>query len=456
MARMAKKIPRERINLLHSWKEIAAYLDCDRRTCLRWEKAYGLPVHRLKKQGRSTVFSSKDEIDQWLENRLKSSNSEKSPAAFFECRGYKRLILVSAFLTGGLGYLALSPFLRAGRPADFSIAGSQFIIRDAANRKVFRYDSGIENISEEEQYRARFQYRRKNGRMGKALPHLIIKDLDSNDAPEVLLSIQTQNEHDEGNLICFDSQGNIEWEFQAGRERVFGERHYSRDYRIYGFDVHDIDRDGDLEIFVISHHLIDFPCQVAVLSHRGELLGEYWHAGQLVDMVFHDIDGDGGDEVLLAGLNNEYREGVLIAFDPERISGASPQAEGRFLCRGAEPGSERFYMRFPRTDLDLLEYPMEAIISIGFLENGIISLGMKRSGILFEVDSFLNPVSVTFSNDFRFNHGNAVSRGALSSSLDNTYVQTLLKGIRYFDGWGWVSQPTAVAASGSPSLSYRP
>jgi hypothetical protein len=37
-----------------SWKEIAVYLSCDERTCLRWEKKLGLPVHRRKGTSKST------------------------------------------------------------------------------------------------------------------------------------------------------------------------------------------------------------------------------------------------------------------------------------------------------------------------------------------------------------------------------------------------------------------
>ena len=33
--------------ILDSWKEIGKYLGRDTRTCYRWEKELGLPVHRI-------------------------------------------------------------------------------------------------------------------------------------------------------------------------------------------------------------------------------------------------------------------------------------------------------------------------------------------------------------------------------------------------------------------------
>ncbi|MCJ7580024.1 MAG: hypothetical protein MUP98_05755 [Candidatus Aminicenantes bacterium] len=53
-------------NLLSSWKEISAYLDCETRTCHRWEKEYGLPIHRMSESSKARVFTTKEELDDWL------------------------------------------------------------------------------------------------------------------------------------------------------------------------------------------------------------------------------------------------------------------------------------------------------------------------------------------------------------------------------------------------------
>src|SRR5260370_19516666 len=48
---------------LESWKEIASYLKRDKRTVQRWEKEYGLPVHRLQLNTGSTVYAYPAELD---------------------------------------------------------------------------------------------------------------------------------------------------------------------------------------------------------------------------------------------------------------------------------------------------------------------------------------------------------------------------------------------------------
>ena len=62
---------------LSTWKDIAAYLNCNTRTCIRWEKQLGLPIHRFEGKHRSHVFAFKQELDVWLENRLSDNQKEK-------------------------------------------------------------------------------------------------------------------------------------------------------------------------------------------------------------------------------------------------------------------------------------------------------------------------------------------------------------------------------------------
>jgi serine/threonine-protein kinase len=52
---------------LESWKEIAAYLGREVRTVQRWATDRGLPVHRLPGGVRPRVFSTKPELDAWLQ-----------------------------------------------------------------------------------------------------------------------------------------------------------------------------------------------------------------------------------------------------------------------------------------------------------------------------------------------------------------------------------------------------
>jgi TolB-like protein len=94
--KMIKRDKLENKKILDSWKEISKYLNRDIRTCFRWEKELGLPVHRIDHTSpRSKVFAYKSEIDEWLKEKANHKELQKKP--FLENR---RLVigLLSSFV----------------------------------------------------------------------------------------------------------------------------------------------------------------------------------------------------------------------------------------------------------------------------------------------------------------------------------------------------------------------
>ena len=69
---------------LNGWKEIALHLGKGTRTVQRWEKLYGLPVHRIGREGGEIVFAFRDEIDRWMaatEGQFKGERRRRLPKA---------------------------------------------------------------------------------------------------------------------------------------------------------------------------------------------------------------------------------------------------------------------------------------------------------------------------------------------------------------------------------------
>jgi TolB-like protein len=76
--KMLKKAKLENKKILDSWKEISRYLNRDIRTCFRWEKELGLPVHRIDHTSpKSKVFAYKSEIDEWLKEKAGNKELQK-------------------------------------------------------------------------------------------------------------------------------------------------------------------------------------------------------------------------------------------------------------------------------------------------------------------------------------------------------------------------------------------
>ena len=212
---------------------------------------------------------------------------------------------------------------------------------------------------------------------------MAILSSDGDNKREVLFSIQTQDELNEGVLISFDHRGEEMWRFTAGDVVRAGNQEYSSDYRIRGFDIFDFDHDGKSEVVVCSRHRFHSPNQLVLLSHSGEELGEYWNFGYFVDFIFVDINNDGFEEIICGGMNNEYDFGCIVIFDPKQIAGCSPQKE-KNPFHNMEPGTEMYYILLPRTDLDLKIDTNDTVSKLVLLDNQRISVTMRASNIYYE------------------------------------------------------------------------
>jgi len=63
---------------LESWKEIAAYLQRDVSTVIRWEKSEHLPVYRHQHLSRSSVYAYPSELEAWRANRKPAAEAKHS------------------------------------------------------------------------------------------------------------------------------------------------------------------------------------------------------------------------------------------------------------------------------------------------------------------------------------------------------------------------------------------
>jgi len=424
-------------NLLRSWKDISAYLGCDTRTCCRWEKKYGMPVHRAEGgEKKSHVFAYTDELDRWFQETFKNSHPARGKGE----RGRRYLIWAAAAVLLLAAAVLLIPWRVVRRqPADFSIEGPTLIVLDKEKRELWRKDTGMEDLLMEDFYRRNFQVMHQGE--ANILPALVIRDINGDGDKEVLFAPKRVKEQTgEGFLYCYDRKGVELWKFYAGRELRGGGRVFSPDYRIAGFHTHDLDGDGRLETVVESFQAPDWPCQLAVLDASGKMVGEFWNAGYLRELTYHDIDGDGREELIVCGVNNEYRGGCLIVFDTRKISGSSPQT-GEFVCKGLEAGSELYYVTVPYLDVSEARGDrVEGLKDIGITENGWIRV-TSAIGLWYEFSFDLKCVQICWGHGYIVRHEEMVKAGKIASVLDEAYRDALLKAIRYWNGSGWTAEP---------------
>jgi hypothetical protein len=436
--------------LLSSWKEISEYLKCDVRTCRRWEQTRGLPIHRLDRTSKSRVFAYQDELDSWVKGRNgagKGLSGEAAPAAGSAFRlKYLFFAVPAVGLCAFLYVFFFTAALVHSEPADFRIDGPELVIVARSGKELWRYDTKIENLCDEAAFRKHYQVRKidANG-INIDLPRLMIRDINGDRKPEVLFSPRANDGRGVSDLLCFDDRGKLRWRLKPGREMWCGSRLYSDEYFVRGFDAVDIDDDGSLEIVMISQQPPNWLTQLAVLDANGRLRGEFWNSGNLSDFASADLNGDGKSELLAVGLNNEYAKGCLIVLDPRNISGGSPQMKNEFTCHDMKAGTEKYYLLFPRTDVDLATYPMEALTQLCAERPRILSLTADVSRLIFVLNFDLVIEDITLSHGFMQKHKEALEAGKIHSDYrDPRYKEALMKGVLYYDGKGWTTRPTPV------------
>jgi hypothetical protein len=434
-------------NILTSWKEIAAYLDRDVRTCVRWEKRYGLPVHRLEKDSKAKVFTYKDEIDVWLAGRTSPAalNPSGGGRARFFGRAFPVLFALAA-LAAAAYFLFLKPAADLTRsvPADFHIRGSELVIVNAKGNELWSFDTHLEGLENEDFYRGHFQEKRQGINYVPNWPYVMILDINGDSRSEVLFCTQTRLEDGEGTLICFDDRGTELWRFEAGRELDFGGKIYRKEYRIFGLNVEDYDGDGSPELLVISFHKPDWPCQTVLLDPAGKVEGEFWNAGYLMDGSSGDIDGDGKKELVLSGVNNEYNMGCVAVFEAGSLRGSSPQQKDAFRSPGLGAGGQSAYILFPKSDVhEAIRKQGDPVNYFWIHEGDGLTAETCETQILYDLDRSLACRAVTLSNDFLNLHQEFFLAGKVRSVIDAGYTKVLKDSLLYFENGLWVGRPAA-------------
>lgn len=219
-------------------------------------------------------------------------------------------------------------------PADFRVEVSTLIVVDGEGRELWRhrFPSRLESAS----------YNQRN-----LIRRCVFADIDGDGRIETLFVYVPLEFAEVGTpLFCFDEDGKVRWQFEPGRPIRDTRQEYLPPYFISSLSVIPV-KDAGLQILVSSNHYLHNPNQVALLRPDGTLVSEYWHSGHLYSVAHADLNGDGVEEILLAGVNNGYRLGTLVIFEARSVSGASSQP-GRQIF-GFPPGSEKAVVLFPRT-----------------------------------------------------------------------------------------------------------
>jgi hypothetical protein len=354
---------------LNGWKEIALHLGKGARTVQRWEKLYGLPVHRLGREGGEIVFAFRDEIDRWTASteRERAANGEEPPREGSEPEAggatdglpitdalkgssappRRRWVTAAVVLLGVAAALAtLSALWRpAGnprgvadairQPATWRMGNESLTVFDGTRSPLFehRFDFSLQEATSSETWPS-----------SVAPPPVVIADVDGNGRSEVLVRPNAV-ERGERKLYCFEPDGRVRFVHQPLGTRRFGDDDYAEPWLAQHVFV-TRGSAGVKRVWGTFTHNLLFPAVLQELDPRtGAVRQEYWSNGYIE--VVHESTWAGRSVVLVGGTNNDFRAASLAVFPSDRVAGSTPAVRPGYACRDCAPGGPEALFVFP-------------------------------------------------------------------------------------------------------------
>jgi hypothetical protein len=348
---------------LNGWKEIALYLGKGTRTVQRWEKLYGLPVHRIGREGGEIVFAFRDEIDRWTASTARAAAGEAPPAAPLggdtAGRGAPqggegrpaptrpRWALAAVLLgvvTAALGTLSVvtrpterprEAAVTGHQPAAWRMENESLTVFDATGALVFGHSFGFPLVGPSSS---------ESPLPGVGPSRALIADIDGDARSEVLVNV---NAVDRANrrLYCFEADGRVRFVHQPTGTRRFGDDEYSEPWLAHRVFV-TRGPDGGRRLWAVFTHNLFFPAVLQELAPRdGAVRQEYWSDGYIE--VVHEESWAGRPVVLVGGANNDFRAASLAVFSPDAVSGSTPAARPGYVCHDCPAGGPEDLFLFP-------------------------------------------------------------------------------------------------------------
>ena len=281
-----------------------------------------------------------------------------------------------------------------------------------------------------------------------------IADLDGDGNNELLTSLNIlgcNTASNDRHLLVFDRDGKLIWNQQFRENVHYLGRSYSPYFNAAALLVIEDPINGQKNVLVIANHNGRSPSILYRLDNRGKVIGTYWHFGTIKGLYQCDLNGDGNQEIILCAKNdaNDTTHGEfasIAVLDPLKIVGERRST----TCPGFDlppSDAELIYVRFPRVDIDNFNHTSSAITEMETSDSTSFKFVMGNFDN-WRFDYFLDHtmrVLETKSYDITNRlHKQLEEQGKTSATVDQTYLENLKNGVRYWDGRKWTKEVTRI------------
>lgn len=263
--------------------------------------------------------------------------------------------------------------------------------------------------------------------------YTVIVDIDRNGKNEVVTIVPESGKKISGQntIRAYTSDGTLLWERIFGIPVAYRKQEYPNDffakdltYRIVGNTV---------EIFLMLIHTHS-PVIIYRLSSSGEILGSYIHQGHFSGIQMIDADGDGSDDLLACGVNDELDRPAIVVLDPDKIVGETEATPTRGFGKESSV-AEKYYLIVDTVPKDKV---WRTVFLPGTkLREGKLNMRYHdKNGWMFSVafDYGMKLIAVNETDQARESYGEKVQ----------LKKQEIVNNIKYWDGKEYVKRDRLV------------
>jgi len=277
-------------------------------------------------------------------------------------------------------------------------------------------------------------------------------DLDGDQKKEILVSVNYKGAGKQNSeVFLFEQNGRLRWSYQPGKRIKTLTDEFTNNFITSIIGAWNFRKDSPEKfILVLANHVTWYPTQITLLNPSGQVIGEYWQVGHLGkdSLVVEDVDEDGWNEIILGGTNNDFQSACLLVLDPRKVEGCSPSSGNpEFQFLGLPPGTQEYYILFPRTTLNQVMALRNYARQVVFLrEDKTLEVSCTEFSketayeVLYNFDNHFQPL-LSRPTDLTIEKIKELLASGILPPHALTELRILKEKIKFWDGEGWSYQP---------------
>jgi hypothetical protein len=284
-----------------------------------------------------------------------------------------------------------------------------------------------------------------------------VEDIDGNGRNVVLvtgLTVASRNGLD--SLFCFEGSGKLRWKIGAGKFATFGKKGVGL-FTEAGFVSHVVLKSSERppRLFALVNDVGFSPAKlIEIDTQTGREMHAYHHRGSLKVLLKTDIDNDGKQELVVAGVNDGYDRACVSVLEPDKIDGHAPVPSELLPLENILPAKEKYYVLLPVSDLGRTRgRTLFNIVELAYIstDNPLIVHAMEPTAtdltigatpaVVYVFGEAMQVVNVTGDNNFLKTYPKFYPN-VQNIKLNLAYWNALRDSVLYWDGEKFVHTPT--------------